>query len=982
TVCYGGSTTLAAETTVEGAEFRWYATNDPSSTVLSTESTLEVEDLTSGTTYYVSVQNDTLCENVAGELKAVYVGVREEVTVTMSDDETICYGATADITLNLTGTAPWTITYSTDGGTTMEEIMNIMTTPYVWSVQPTETTTYKLMSVIDAFCSNDVDASTTISTDPHAMSVTIDGDKDICYGSSAEVILSFTGTATAPWKVVLNDGTRDITIDTIMRNPYTFKVSPEETTTYTLKYVKDQFCENDELEGELTVNVHALPSLSVPDTLTYCHGEQTPEYSFVDETEGFVYFWEREVGQNFGLSETEGINVIPSFKAENTGAYPLFGVYKARVQNEEGLRCSSAEKKFVIVVNPVPEISPNDIRNRVYCNQSVIGEFTFSGTVVGTNYIWEKESGTDIQGIPFEGMDVIPGFTAVNVTNAPITANYKVTADFTYAGRTCNNGDTARFNISIVPNPDVEVSPAHQTICSGSSIDAVVFESSIDGTDFRWERTSEYVPGLPSSGIGNMEKQELINNGSTAHRVLYQVTPMYTMNGVTCEGISKTFSITVNPNPFVYSIPDMNYCTGERVASYSFGDVAGARYTWEKVEGDNVGLPENGNGPLPSFVAVNDGNGTLTAQYRVTAEYIYENTVCEKDTVFNVTVNAYPSTATVEHYVYCANDTVPELDFRTLFANDNVEGTIYRWKYESGSPNIGLSQVSGVNVMPSFVATNTSQDIISAVYSVRAVNGNCEGESSQFTITIAQDARITKHPESQLRLCDGISEISLSVEATGDNLKYQWYFNGTALAGETSSTYTALYTADMAGFYHAEITTACGNLLISNEAEIGTNTIVVERKWDDVLFIRDREGDYASYQWYKDGKAISVDGKSQYYTDVNGFDGSYSVKAYYADGVTFDETCPLTITKTKGYKISMYPNPAVKDQNVKLLIESDSAEDYSGNVEVFDVAGRTVYSGKVSDKVTELPVKLHSGAYVVRVVSLSGKVTVEKLIVK
>jgi gliding motility-associated-like protein len=73
-------------------------------------------------------------------------------SATVSGGNPICVGQSTTISIALTGTAPWTLTYS--DGSSSHTISGILSSPFVLTVSPTATTTYSMTSVSDAKCSN------------------------------------------------------------------------------------------------------------------------------------------------------------------------------------------------------------------------------------------------------------------------------------------------------------------------------------------------------------------------------------------------------------------------------------------------------------------------------------------------------------------------------------------------------------------------------------------------------------------------------------------------------------------------------------------------------------------------------------------------------------------------------------------------------------------------------------------------------------
>jgi hypothetical protein len=102
---------------------------------------------------------------------------------------------------------------------------------------------------------------------------------------------------------------------------------------------------------------------------------------------------------------------------------------------------------------------------------------------------------------------------------------------------------------------------------------------------------------------------------------------------------------------------------------------------------------------------------------------------------------------------------------------------------------------------------------------------------------------------------------SLSVTATGTTPAYQWYNGGSIILGATSSTYTTTVN----GNYYVIVSNACSSVtssvaMVSNNSPTVINSqpsSVVSCAGLSISFSVNASGTNVSYQWYKDGTAIS-----------------------------------------------------------------------------------------------------------------------------
>ncbi len=148
---------------------------------------------------------------------------------------------------------------------------------------------------------------------------------------------------------------------------------------------------------------------------------------------------------------------------------------------------------------------------------------------------------------------------------------------------------------------------------------------------------------------------------------------------------------------------------------------------------------------------------------------------------------------------------------RALF-RVTATGTNLRYQWRKNGVNIPGATEAIYQINSVQLADSGDYDVV--------ITGDCEPPafSTPARLTVLEPPAITRHPQSQtVRLGQ---PVTLSVEARGADLQYQWRKNGGALPGATQPTYTiaAAQLAD-AGSYDCLVWNGCGQT-VSHAAQI------------------------------------------------------------------------------------------------------------------------------------------------------------------
>lgn len=276
-------------------------------------------------------------------------------------------------------------------------------------------------------------------------------------------------------------------------------------------------------------------------------------------------------------------------------------------------------------------------------------------------------------------------------------------------------------NVIINPVPIVSITPPI-AVCDSANMLQTNFVSSLPNTAFTWTNSDTTI-GLPANGNGSVPGFVALNNINSPVVSTISVTPTASTTG--CIGNASTYTITVTPNPSVDSLSDIVVCNNEIIDSTNFtSTVIGATFSWTN-SNPNIGLSNNGNGNVPTFIATNLTSSPISATINVVASL---NGCVGAVTTYTITVNPTPIVNVLQNIQMCADSSISTINFLST-----TIGTVFNWTNQDTT--IGLGSF-GNDSIASFIALNNTSNPITSNVSVTPTANNCVGLPVIFEITV------------------------------------------------------------------------------------------------------------------------------------------------------------------------------------------------------------------------------------------------------
>jgi hypothetical protein len=267
TVCVGSSINLAFQLTGAAPWTLTYTNGTTPQTISGITQTPYQVVVTPASTSTYTIQSVTGSSGAGVGVGSASVLVRNIPNAQYSSNQTICIGASTQLSVNLSGVSPWSLTWT--DGTTPTVVSGLTSSLYVIPITPVAQTTYSFVSLQDLYCSNLSMNSTSIVQTEAIPSATITGNSTICVGSSTQFSILLTGSQ--PWTVAWTDGTTLTSASGLTSSPYVVNLTPSTTTTYFPASVSNQFCSGN-VSGLISMQVESIPQASLSGAQSICLG--------------------------------------------------------------------------------------------------------------------------------------------------------------------------------------------------------------------------------------------------------------------------------------------------------------------------------------------------------------------------------------------------------------------------------------------------------------------------------------------------------------------------------------------------------------------------------------------------------------------------------------------------------------------------------------------------------------------------------------
>lgn len=463
---------------------------------------------------------------------------------------------------------------------------------------------------------------------------------------------------------VANEGSSGVNIISTATNAIinTINVTGQLSKSFGNFFVPGTGCTGTPTKFTITVNgAAAITASAVTGTITACAGSSstnTQQFKVSGNNLSNDITATAPAGFEVSLSETSGFaNTVTIVQTGGTVTDQVIYVRSAasgtsgNISGDVVLSSAGVSDKKVRVngiIRPLP--IANQVNDQTFNKGEITTAINFTGTA--TNYTWTNDLPSI--GLPANGSGNIPSFTATNNSQAVITATVTVTP----SDASCQ-GNSITFKINVNPATPSLTSSAvtgNMIACQGSpSVSPVIQQFTVTGANLTGDIQIAAPANFEISLNPNTGYTNALTLAPTAGKVssteiyvrIAGIAPAGNISGnvILSSAGATDQSVPVNGTvqalPVVDALSTQTFNDGAATTPIHFTGTA-TTYTWTNGN-PAIGLPSNGNGDIPSFTAVNNGQTVLSATITVTAL----NATCTgNSTIFKINIIPTPPSLT------------------------------------------------------------------------------------------------------------------------------------------------------------------------------------------------------------------------------------------------------------------------------------------------------------------------------------------------
>ncbi|NBC83307.1 MAG: T9SS type A sorting domain-containing protein [Bacteroidetes bacterium] len=611
----------------------------------------------------VSVSDDLYTMGTTSGAGNIYIW--NTPSASLSGDDTICNSgsATAVLSLNLTGAAPWSVTYSRNGSSFSIED-EIQTTNHQFAVS--DTGLYELVTVTDAHCEGSVsgDAQVDFYNIPSAQ---IAGNATICQGEQATITVSLNGNQPFDFKYFKVGATDTTSVTDNATSEFEFTTGDE--GTFRLKEMNDNRCPGI-VSGQATINKYPLASAVMSGNDSICDDGTTAVIN-LDFQGTQPYSFTYSIDDEDTITRSNVFSDPYSFQVTTPGLYELISMSD---DNCDGQVSGQA------IINQIPTPTATIHGNKIICEEDTAelmitltgaAPWNLTYTINGTNpqsitgitsdtiyidahqegnYVLTSLSDSRCGGGTTSGLGIVdhrdsPFATifdgeaiCVGDTSDEITVVFNGSAPYSFAYAidgvpfdTINNIASGTYNLEAYLEGNYTITAMNDAYCPGEAYGSGEItinelpEVEIVGLESIYSATSEDVllTGSPTGGTFSGSDGIIMDGGNSyfspeeayefapTHYINYQYTDPNT--SCTNSDTDTVFVIGADGDIVIQNEKDV-YCFNDD--PFIVNGVNTAQDTGSFSISGNEGLVDNGNNTATIFPGMlEDGNFTITYTY-------------------------------------------------------------------------------------------------------------------------------------------------------------------------------------------------------------------------------------------------------------------------------------------------------------------------------------------------------------------------------